>query len=343
MFLTFSTSLSITLTIAVIVFFIWLTIFINKLINKQVIMKKWMFLLYGIDILILLVIIGFIMWMFGYDLIAEANNLWISIQQGFINKIGALIGTAITIFIAMLVIRIFNIFVKKASNKTSSKQKRVITILKVVQSLVTYTVEIIALLVVLALWGVNVMPALAGLGILGIIIGMGTQSLIKDIISGFFIIFEHHFDVGDIVEINGFKGEIIDIGLKSTKIKNWKQDIKIFSNGSIENTINYSLSPSIGIIDFGIAYKEDIQKTIDLLKKELPKLRKIFPEILEDPQVLGVTELADSSINMRVIVKTETEKHYGVERVIRQEIKRLLEENDIEIPFPQIVVHNSES
>lgn len=135
-----------------------------------------------------------------------------------------------------------------------------ITILKVVQSLITYTVEIIALLVVLALWGVNVMPALAGLGVLGIIIGMGTQSLIKDIISGFFIIFEHHFDVGDIVEINGFKGEVIDIGLKSTKIKNWKQDIKIFSNGSIENTINYSLSPSIGIIDFGIAYKEDIQK-----------------------------------------------------------------------------------
>lgn len=341
MFLTFSTSLSIILTVAVIVFFIWLTIFINKLINKQVIMKKWMLLLYGLDILILLVIIGFIMWMFGYDLIAEANTLWVSVQQGFINKLGALIGTAITIFIAMLVLRVFSIFVRKTSKKAESKQKRMITILKVVQSLITYTVEIIALLVVLALWGVNVMPALAGLGVLGIIIGMGTQSLIKDIISGFFIIFEHHFDVGDIVEINGFKGEVIDIGLKSTKIKNWKQDIKIFSNGSIENTINYSLSPSIGIIDFGIAYKEDIQKTIDLLKKELPKLRKIFPEILEDPQVLGVTELADSSINMRVIVKTETEKHYGVERAIRQEIKRLLEKNDIEIPFPQIVVHNS--
>lgn len=97
--------------------FIWLTIFINKLINKQVIMKKWMLLLYGLDILILLVIIGFIMWMFGYDLIAEANTLWVSVQQGFINKLGALIGTAITIFIAMLVLRVFSIFVRKTSKK----------------------------------------------------------------------------------------------------------------------------------------------------------------------------------------------------------------------------------
>ncbi len=341
MFLAFSIGISIIITIILVVFFIWMTVFINKFINKQEVMKKWMLLLYGIDILILLGIIGFIMWMFGYDLVTELNHIWTSIQTGFISKIGVLIGSAITIFIAMLVLRIFNIFVKKTSKKAGSKQKRMLTILKVVQSLITYTVEIIALLVILALWGVNVMPALAGLGVLGIIIGMGTQSLIKDFISGFFIIFEHHFDVGDIVEINGFKGEVIDIGLKSTKIKNWKQDIKIFANGSIDNTINYSLSPSIAIIDFGIAYEEDIQKTIDLLKEELPKLREIFPEILENPNVLGVTELADSSINMRVIVKTETEKHYGVERAIRQKIKEILEKNNIEIPYPQIVVHNS--
>jgi len=186
------------------------------------------------------------------------------------------------------------------------------------------------------------MPALASLGILGIIVGMGTQSLIKDFISGFFIVFEHHFDVGDIVEINGWKGEVIDIGLKSTKVKSWKQDIKIFSNGSINDAINYSLSPSTAVIDFGIAYKEDIQKTIDILNQELPKYRETFPDIIEDPMVLGVTELANSSVNLRVIVRTITEKHYGIERSIRQGIKEILDKNNIEIPFPQVVIHKTE-
>ena len=185
------------------------------------------------------------------------------------------------------------------------------------------------------------MPALAGLGILGIIIGMGTQSLIKDFISGFFIVFEHHFDVGDIVEINGWKGEVIDVGLKSTKVRNWKQDIKIFSNGSIENTINYTLSPSTAIIDFGIAYKEDVQKTVDLLNLELPKYVEKFPDITEPPIVLGVTELANSSVNLRVIIRTATEKHYAIERAFRQIIKEILDANDIEIPFPQVTVHQA--
>lgn len=342
MFLALVTGWAVVITVALAVVFVFITVVINKFISRQDEMKTWMVLLYVIDVTLLLVGVGFVMWMFGYDITTELNNIWISIKQGILDKVGALIGSAITIFVVMLILRVFRIFVKKAANESALNKKRVLTILKVIQSLVTYTVDLIALLIILALWGVNVMPALAGLGVLGIIIGMGMQSLIKDFISGFFIIFEHHFDVGDIVEINGFKGEVIDIGLKSTKIRNWKQDIKIFANGTIENTINFSLSPSVGIIDFGIAYKEDVQKTIDLLNGELPKFRERFPEMLEDPLILGVTELADSSVNIRVIVSTETEKHYGIERAIRQGIKEILDANDIEIPFPQLDIHKTE-
>ncbi|HOO43982.1 MAG TPA: mechanosensitive ion channel family protein [Bacillota bacterium] len=333
---------SIAISIGLIAIFILFTLYINRLMKKQETPKKGIIWLYLLDVIMLFVFLGFIMWMFGYDYQTELNTLWSNINSGFVQKIGAIIGTVITIFLAMFIIKVVNIFVKKASTREALNKKRILTILKVTKSIVKYTVDIIALLVVLALWGVNVMPALAGLGVLGIIIGMGTQSLIKDFISGFFIILEHHFDVGDIVEINGWKGEVVDIGLKSTKIKNWKQDIMIFANGSITDTINYSLSPSTAIIDFGIAYKEDIQKTIDLLKSELPKYRSVFPEIIEDPVVLGVTELANSSVNMRVIIRTETEKHYAIERAVRQGIKELLDKNNIEIPFPQVVVHQSE-
>ena len=280
-----------------------------------------------------------ILWFFGLDYETAAINTWNNIKGGILEKVGAIIGSVITIFLAFFITKIVKMIIRRASLKEGPMKKRMSTILKIISSIVRYTVSIVAILVVLALWGVNVMPALAGLGILGIIIGMGTQSLIKDFISGFFIVFEHHFDVGDIVEINGWKGEVIDIGLKSTKVRNWKQDIKIFANGSIENAINYTLSPSIAIIDFGIAYKEDIQKTIDVLREQLPKFRENFPEIIEEPNVLGVIELADSSVNLRVIIKTETEKQYAVERAFRQRIKEILDENGIEIPFPQVVVH----
>ena len=96
------------------------------------------------------------------------------------------------------------------------------TIDKVIISLTRYVVIIIAVVAILGLLGADVMPALAGLGIAGLVLGLGAQKLITDFISGLFIIIEHHFDVGDIVEFGGFKGEVIDLGLKTTKIRNWR-------------------------------------------------------------------------------------------------------------------------
>ncbi len=341
-FLAISIGLKSVISIVMALVYIGYTIFISRHMKKQSELRAGGILLYISNLVILFVFICLILWLFNYNYQTQLDTLWTNIVNGFSAKIGALIGSVITIFVAVLIIKIVTIVFQRAAQRDSFNKKRIKTVLKVMKSLIKYTVEIIALIVILALWGVNVMPALAGLGILGVVVGLGAQSLIKDFISGFFIIFEHHFDVGDIVEIDGFKGEVIDIGLKSTKVRNWKQDIRIYSNGNIGTIINYTLSPSMAVVDFGIAYGEDIQKTIDLLKQELPKFRETYPEIIEDPQVLGVIELANSSVNMRVIAKTEMEKHYAVERAIRQGIKELLDKNNIEIPFPQVVVHKSE-
>ncbi|XMB72718.1 mechanosensitive ion channel family protein [Mycoplasmatota bacterium WC30] len=343
MFLFANNVTNIILTCVVVLGFIGVAYIINKIAtNRQEKLKKGIAWFYILLFIVLVVCVGLIMWFWGFDYSTELMNLWDSISLGITEKIGALLGTVITIFISLLILKVVKMVIKRVSEKEGEMQKRIGTILKVVKSITTYIVEIVAVLVILSLWGVNVLPALAGLGIMGLVIGMGAQSLIKDFIAGFFIIFEHHFDVGDIVEINGFKGEVIDIGLKSTRLKNWKQDIKIFSNGNITATTNYSLTPSIAIIEFGIGYSEDIEKTIKLLNKELPKYRDIFPEIIEDPNILGVTSLADSSVNITVIIKTDTEKHYAIERTVRKGIKELLDKNNIEIPFPQMVVHKPE-
>ncbi len=343
MFLFTSQVLNVGLTIALIIIYIGLIVLVNKIVIKSdKEMKKGATWFYLILFVVLIAFIGLALWFFGVDFIQEAEKVWTNIKTGFEQKVGALIGTIIVIFLTMLINRAVAAVLRKLQTRKSAIKKRASTIIKITRSIIRYIVEIVALLVILSLWGVNVGPALAGLGILGLVIGLGAQKLIQDFIAGFFIIFEHHFDVGDVVEVNGFKGEVIDIGLKTTRIKNWKQDIKIISNGSITELMNYSIAHSMAVVEFGISYDSDIQKTTDILNEELPKFKNTNPDIVEAPVLLGVTDLADSSVNMRVICRTQPEKQYAVERSLRQRIKEILDENGIEIPFPQIVVHNGD-
>lgn len=336
-----STGLNIGLTAATILILLTFFLFENRIIKKREdSLKKWIIILsYVLSFIMLLASVGFILFIWEFDLANYMGNFWTELIAILNDSIGKLISSAVVIFIALLILRISKITVKRIGQKPGPNQRRKRTVARVIRSVTKYTIGILSILIVLSIWGVNVAPALAGLGILGLVIGLGAQKFINDLIAGFFIIFEHHFDVGDKIEVKGFKGEVIDIGLKTTKIKNWKNEILILSNGEIASLINFSKDLSVASIDFGISYKEDMQKTIDLLNVELPKLRKLMPEIVEDPTVLGVINLNSSSVDMRVICKTLNEQHYGVERAIRKRIKEILDENNIEIPFPQMVIH----
>ena len=276
----------------------------------------------------------------GYDIEMFFDGLSTDFVSNIERRVGSIISSLVTIFIALLIYKSVKIGLYRVGKKEGIGQRRKKTIAKITTSIVKYTVGIVALLIVFASWGVNIAPALAGLGVLGLIIGLGAQKFINDLISGLFIIFEHHFDVGDRIEVKGFTGEVIDIGLKTTKIRNWKGEVKILSNGDINDITNFSWALSVAVVEFGIAYKEDARSEIDLLNQELPKLRLEIEEIVEDPVVLGVTELANSSVNLRVIAKTINGQHFAVERKMRLRIKEILDENGIEIPFPQVVVHS---
>ena len=336
-----STGLNIGLTAATILILLTFFFLENRIIKKREdSLKKGIIILsYVLSFIMLLASVGFILFIWEFDLASYMGNVWTELIVILNDSIGKLISSAVVIFIALLILRISKITVKRIGQKPGPNQRRKRTVARVIRSVTKYTIGILSILIVLSIWGVNVAPALAGLGILGLVIGLGAQKFINDLIAGFFIIFEHHFDVGDKIEVKGFKGEVIDIGLKTTKIKNWKNEILILSNGEIASLINFSKDLSVASIDFSISYKEDMQKTIDLLNMELPKLRKLMPEIVEDPTVLGVINLNSSGVDMRVTCKTLNEQHYGVERAIRKRIKELLDENNIEIPFPQLVIH----
>ncbi len=336
-------NIAITIVVAALLFLFY---FFQKKLTKTSEEEQPKFKLVCIYLLDLILFIGGVvgllfLWEFDFSLIT--TDLWGDVEAFFVQQLGAIVGSIAILFVGMLINKLSKLAFDRVGLKPGPMQKRKRTIAKVTRSIIKYLVAVVAILVILSLWGVNVVPALAGLGIMGLVIGLGAQKFINDLIAGIFIIFEQHFDVGDIIEVAGFKGEVTSIGLKTTKIRNWKGEVKILANGSITNISNFSRNPSVAVVDFGIAYHEDADKTIALLNAELPKIRPQFPDIIEDPVCLGVIDLAASSVNLRVIAKTLTEKHYAIERNLRRIIKNILNEHDIEIPFPQVVVHQSDT
>ncbi len=280
-----------------------------------------------------------LLFLWGFQPLLEIEVLFTQIVAYIETQVGAIIASLLVILVSLALFKITRIAFAKLSQGGGFRERRRKTIAKVSLSIIKYTIGIIATLLILSFFGVNVVPALAGLGIAGLVIGLGAQRFINDLISGFFIIFEHHFDVGDKIEVKGFKGDVIDIGLKTTKIKNWKGEVKILNNGDINDITNFALFESVAVVDFAIAYQENIDEAIAVVNQHLVELRELLPQIIEDPVVLGVTNLGSSSVDLRIIAKTKNEEHYAVERMMRKKIKEWLDEANIENPFPQIVVN----
>lgn len=327
-------------TLGIIILLIILFLIESRLIKKHEdhLTKLFIITLYIVSFLVMTAGLLLILWIWSFDysaLIQDFQNNTLAYIEA---SLGRLVGSILVFFIGMMITRIAKIALKKVGVRPSSTQKRKKTMAKVTLSIIRYAVGLVSILIILAIWGVNVVPALAGLGIMGLVIGLGAQKFINDLIAGFFIIFEQHFDVGDTVEVKGFKGQVSDIGLKTTRIRNWKGDVMILSNGEITNILNYSKNQSVAVVDFGIAYETDVQSVLDILNKELLILKQQFPQIIEDPTVIGVTGLDASQVTLRAIVKTRNEEHYAVERGMRKLIKEILNAHEIEIPFPQVVV-----
>ena len=224
--------------------------------------------------------------------------------------------------------------------KLKRKGPRAVTIGKLTSNISKYFIWFIIGMVILGELNIDVTPFIASAGVIGLAIGFGAQEIVKDFISGFFIIFEESFNIDDVVEVDGFKGTVLSLGLRTTRIMNWKGEIKILNNGDIRSVINYSKSDSIAIILFGVSYDTDLLKLQELMAVFVQNTYLKYDAILETPSFSGITELGDSSINMRVIAKTESLQHYQVERDLRRDLVIYLTENNIEIPFPQLVIHN---
>jgi len=209
-------------------------------------------------------------------------------------------------------------------------------------SIIRYGSLIVAGFLILSAWGVETPTLLASAGILGLAISFGAQSLIEDVLSGLFLIFEKQFSVGDVIQIGDFRGMVIEIGIRTTKFEDVNGDIKTINNSDIRSAINTSSHLSPAICDISITYGENLEKVETIIKNNLAKIKQEIPDIAEGPYYRGVQSLGDSGVVIRVFAKTEESKKYQVTRDLNRAMKLLFDKNQIEIPFPQMVVHMSE-
>lgn len=219
------------------------------------------------------------------------------------------------------------------------KGKRRETVGNLLKSITRYLSVIIAIFLILSAWGVQTATLLAGAGIVGLALSFGAQSLIEDVISGLFIIFEEQFLIGDVIQIGDFRGVVTEIGIRVTKFEDINGDIKTINNSDIRSAINTSSHLSPAICDVSIGYGEKIERVEEILRNHLQVFKERIPDIAEGPFYRGVQSLGESGVVIRLYAKSEESKKYQVVRDMNREVKLLFDQHNIEIPFTQIVLH----
>lgn len=225
-------------------------------------------------------------------------------------------------------------------NLKNHQYQRVNTIKMLLLNIIKYVICILVILAILAVYGVNVSSLIAGLGITTAILGLALQDLAKDFIAGISIITEAQYEVGDTIEVDGFMGEVIFIGLKTTRIRNYKGATKIIANHNMDKIINYSLHNSLAVVDVSVGYEHTPEEVEEVLNNLANNLKGQIKEAKNDIQILGITDLDDSGVIYRVTVEVDSMKQYIVERYLRKEIQKAFDKAKIKIPFPQVEVHN---
>jgi small conductance mechanosensitive channel len=186
-------------------------------------------------------------------------------------------------------------------------------------------------------FGVNVAPLLAGAGVAGLAVGFGAQNLVRDVISGLFILLENQIRVNDVAIINGTGGLVEEINLRTTVLRSLDGIVHVFPNGAITTLSNVTREYSCYVFDIGVAYKEDTDRVVQLLKEvgdELKQDEACGPEMIEPVEIFGVDKFADSAVVIKGKLKTMPSKQWMVGREFNRRVKKRFDEEGIEIPFP---------
>ena len=264
-------------------------------------------------------------------------------SNGDLNLLGKLVKIAIIFLLVRIGIRIFNTIIdssidRKRKLKFGIDERKANTLATVLKNLNKYVFYFIGLVMVLDMFDINTASILATAGIGGLAIGFGAQSLVKDIITGFFILFEDQFSVGDYVKIGEYEGIVEELGVRVTKIRAFSGELHIIPNSNIEIVTNRARGNMRALVVITVAYEENMEKVSRVLNEVCNEVKKDNENIVEGPNLIGLSNLGEYGMDFTIIAKTIPMEQWGVEREIRKKVKESFDRENIEIPYPKMVI-----
>jgi small-conductance mechanosensitive channel len=246
--------------------------------------------------------------------------------------------------VAAILNRMIRLFRQRIAQRFDDREhvKRAETIGRVFRYLVSVVVSLIAGVLILSELGVSIAPILGAAGVVGLAVGFGAQSLVKDYFTGFFILLENQLTRGDVVEIAGKSGLVEDVTLRYVRLRDYGGNVHYVPNNLITTVTNMSRGFAQAVIDVGIAYREDTDQAVEAMREVGREMRgdAVFaPKILDDLEMAGVDQLADSAVVLRCRFKVAPLEQWGVRREFLRRVKKAFDASGIEIPFPHITVY----
>ena len=228
------------------------------------------------------------------------------------------------------------------NSKDTEKTKRVATLGRVFRYIASVLISLITGIVILGELGISIAPILGAAGVMGLAIGFGAQSLVKDYFSGFFLLLENQLREGDVVEAGGKSGMVEEVTLRYVQMRDYDGNVHFVPNGSITTVTNMTRGHARAVVDVGVAYREDVDQALRVMGEVGAELRAdptFAPKILEEMQLVGVNEWADSAIILRCRFKVAPIEQWGVRREYLRRLKYAFDAAGIEIPFPHLTVY----
>lgn len=222
--------------------------------------------------------------------------------------------------------------------RQSEREKRAETLVTISNTIVKIVVVSFGVLMIVKELGIDIGPLLAGAGIMGLAIGFGSQALVKDVVTGFFILMENQFRVGDVIKAANHSGLVEKITLRTTILRDLDGTVHVIPNGEVGTVSNMTYIWSRAVIDIGVSYRADIDRVMDLMIQVAKGMKddpKWGADIIEDPTLLGVDSFDDSSINVRIMIKTTPLFQWNIAREYRRRLKNRFDAEGIDMPFPQ--------
>ncbi len=239
-------------------------------------------------------------------------------------------------------IRMLRVYLSERAGNNTEEVKRITTLGRVFRYITSVAIILVTGMVVLSELGISIAPILATAGVLGIAVGFGAQSLIKDYFNGFFMLLENQVRQGDVVEAGGKGGYVEEVTLRYIKMRNYDGHVHFIPNGTVTTVTNMSRDYSYAVIDVGVAYREDTDEVTKLMLEVGAEIRADEAwrdRILEDMEMAGVDQWADSAVVLRCRFKVKPLEQWGVRREFLRRLKQVFDRNGVEIPFPHLTIY----